>query len=305
MALAGINKIYAARLITDATTGLVFDTPRYLSLGQEISIKPKYNSDSAYAENRQCDTGSELDSVDLGLNRYDMRSDEEAWILGRDADSNGGVIGAAGDDPPYLALLYRCPLRRKKSNGVRATRHGIIYKAQFTPPDIDAKTTEGKPDFSQTPQLAGTAIATDWFYKNAQGLEKHPWEYHVDDDDPSCPDDIADTFFNGVHIPGVTVLTPLSLSSVPVAGAESVAVGTDPALTFSEQVGNYSGISIMKADGTAVEFALSVDSSGKIVTITPGAALSAATEYIIVVAGVTDIYGRQLAPQVIKFTTAS
>ena len=306
MALAGITKLYAARLITDATTGLVFDTPRYLQLAQELSIKPKYNSDSAYAENRQVDTDSDLDSVDIGLNRYDMRSDEEAWLLGRDTDGQGGVIGAAGDSAPYLALLYRCPLRRMKGNGVRATRHGIIYKAQFTPPDIDAKTKEGKPDLSQVPQLSGSAITTDWFYKNADGIEKHPWEYHIDDDDPNCPTDIADTFFSGVHIPGVTALTALTLaSSTPAANATAVAVGVEPALTFSQQIGNYSGISIMKADGTAVEFVLSLDSSGKIVTITPGAAFAAGAEYIIVVAGVTDVYGRQLAPQTIKFTTAS
>lgn len=306
MALAGITKLYVARQITDATSGLIYDTPRLMQLAQELSIKPKYNSDSAYAENRQCDTDSALDSVDVGLNRYDMRSSEEAYLLNRDVDSYGGVIGAAGDDPPYLALLYHCPLRRRISATVRAERYGIIYKAKFTPPDVDAKTIEGKPDLSQVPQLSGAAIATDWFYKNASGQEKHPWEYHVDTDDTNCPTNIGDTWWNAVHVPGLTVLSPLTLaSSVPAANATGVAVSAEQTLTFSEQISNYSGISLMKADGTSVEFALSLDSSGKVVTITPGAALSASTAYIIAVSGVTDIYGRQLASQTIKFTTAA
>lgn len=307
MPTSGIEKLYAARQTQDTSAGLIYDAPRYLSLVTELSIKPKYNTDSAYAENRMVDQASEFDSAAIGLNRYEMRSDESAYLLGQDTAAAGGVINSSGDEAPNIGVLYRAPLRRKTSGGAAVKRYGIIYKSQFTPPDSDLKTLAGKPDLSQIPQISGQAQPTEWSYTNASGQEKHPWEYHVDSDDPNCPEDIDANWFNGVYIPGVSLVsTPALSSSSPVANSTTAVTSVQPALTFNNGLSNYSGIVLLKAsDSSIVSIGLSLDSTGKIVTIAPQSALSAGTAYVIVIAGVSDIYGQQVPVTTVKFTTAA
>lgn len=306
MPTSGIEKLYAARLTQDTSAGLLFDTPRYLSLVTELSIKPKYNTDQAYAENRMVDQASEFDSAAIGVNRYEMRSDESAYLLGQDTAAAGGVINSSGDEAPNICLLYRAPLRRKTSSGNVVKRYGVIYKAQFTPPDSDLKTLAGKPDLSQVPQLSGQAQPTEWSYTNTNGQEKHPWEYHVDSDDPNCPTGIDSTWFNGVSIPGVVAAPALSLtSSTPASAATNVSTGISPALTFNNTLVNYGGIVLLKAsDMSIVNVNLSIDETGKIVTVDPTAALSTSTQYVVVIASVTDINGQTYSGKV-SFTTAA
>lgn len=304
MATYGIEKLFAARQTQDTSAGLVYDTPRYLSLVQEMSIKPKFNDDSAYAENRMIDQASEFDSAAIGINRYEMLSSEQAYLTGQDISAAGGVIAASGDAYPNIALLYRTPLRRKV-NGIAVKRYGVVYCVNFTPPDQDMKSLQGKPDLSQVPQMTGTAMPTAWSYTNGAGQEKHPWEYHIDSDDPNCPANIDSTWFSGVYIPGISAVPALTLSSsVPANNATSVAAGASPTLTFSNPLANYGGIVLLKAsDMSIVSTALSVDGTGKIVTVDPTASLASATQYRIVIAGVTDINGQTLSATV-GFTTA-
>lgn len=307
MPTAGIEKLYAARLTSDSAAGLIYDTPRYLPLVTELSIKPKYNSAPAYAENRMVDQASEFDSAEIGVNRYEMRSNESAYLLGQDIAAAGGVIDSSGDEAPNTGILYRAPLRRKATNGIAAKRYGIIYKTQFNPPNSDMKSLQGKPDLSQVPQLSGKAQPTEWSYANTSGQEKHPWEYHVDSDDPNCPKDIDTTWFKGVYIPGIAAVPVLTLvSSDPVAGSAEAATSANPKLTFSNSLSNYGGIVLLKAsDNSIVDVTLSLDSTGKIVTATPNATLAANTAYLIVISGVTDIYGQECAASTVKFTTAA
>jgi hypothetical protein len=63
---------------------------------------------------------------------------------------------------------------------------------------------------------------------------------------------------------------------------------------------------VMKADGTAVAGALSLDATGKIATFKPTSNLTAATAYIAIAStGIKSLTGIALtAPVVINFTTA-
>lgn len=306
MPTAGIEKLYAARLTSDSAAGLIYDTPRYLSLVTELSIKPKYNRTPAYAENRMVDQASEFDSAEIGVNRYEMRSDESAYLLGQDIAAAGGVVNSSGDEAPNTGILYRAPLRRKAANGTAVKRYGVIYKAQFNPPNSDMKSLQGKPDLSQIPELSGQAQPTEWSYVNANRQEKHPWEYHVDSDDQNCPTDIDSTWFNGIYIPGVIAVPKLTLvSSDPAANSTEATTSAEPKLTFSNSLSNYGGIVLLKApDNSIADAALSLDSTGKIVTVAPKTTLSANTAYLIVIAGVTDIYGQECMATTVKFTTA-
>ena len=54
----------------------------------------------------------------------------------------------------------------------------------------------------------------------------------------------------------------------------------------------------------AVACELSLDATGKVLTINPNTDLEAETKYAIVINKITDIYGQTLADNIIDFTTA-
>lgn len=301
MPLCGIEKLYVAQQTADTSAGMTFTTPQYYKNVQELDIKPKTNNAKAYAENRLVDQANDLESSDITVNRYDMTVSEENFLLGQTATANGGTVASSGDEAPFIALLYKAPIRRDGKTGYR---YGVIYKTLFTPQDSSMKGLEGKPDLSQVPKLTGVAQPTNWSFKDSDGKEKHPWEYHVDTFDNK---DLDDTWFNAVPIPSIATIAALTLSSsTPADSATSVLLTVKPTLTFNNALSNYKGITLLdESDNTVVTSALSVDNTGKIVTITPGINLTAAKTYDIILAGIADIYGQALAPQIIKFTTAS
>lgn len=104
----------------------------------------------------------------------------------------------------------------------------------------------------------------------------------------------------------MTVAAPSALAlstSVPADAATAVVVSANIVLTFNNKILEES-IILTTAAGVIVPFAKSWDATGKIMTIDPTSNLTAATTYLIAVAGVADIYGQTLAPIVRKFTTA-
>lgn len=303
MPLCGIEKLYVAKQIMDSASAMTFTAPTYYKDVQELDIKPKVNSAKAYAENRLVDQATEFDSADISVSRYSMTSAERAFLLGQTIAAGGGVIAANGDTPPFVALLYKAPIR---VNGAKAYRYGVIYKTMFTPPDENLKGLEGKPDLSQVAKISGTAQSTDWSFKDADNNEKHPWEYHIDTTDPNCPEDIDATWFTSVHIPSVDAILDLALSSsTPATNATGIVLTTKPALTFNNAIAAYNNVLLMNVtDGTLVENTMALDTTGKVLTLTPGANLVTAKTYNIILSGVTDVYGQVLATQIIKFTTA-
>lgn len=304
MPLMGIEKLYVAKQLTDTSGGMTFSTPQYYKDVQELSLKPKTNNAKAYAENRLVDQATQFDSADISMSRYSMSSAERAFLLGQSLASTGGSISADSDTPPFISLLYKAPI---KVNGVRGERYGVIYKVMFEPPDEDLKSLQGKPDLSEVPKMSATAQPTEWSFKDADGKEKHPWEYHIDTTDPGCPENIDDTWFNSVSIPSLIAINALELSSsVPANNGTAIALDAKPVLTFNNAIADYSNILLMNnTDGILVPNAMALDTTGKILTITPNASLTASKAYNIIVQGIKDIYGQSCAAQLIKFTTAS
>ncbi|AAK79850.1 major tail protein [Clostridium acetobutylicum] len=299
----GIEKLYVSQQLTDSAAGMTFTKPQYYKYVQELSLKPKVNSASAYAENRKVDQDTQFDSCDVSINLFQMTSSQRAFMLGQSLAGGGGAIGALNDKAPWITLLYKAPI---KVDDTIYYRYGVIYKTQFQPPDDDYKTTEGKPDFSQVPKISGSAQPTEWSFKDGK-LEKHPWEWHVDTCDPNCPENIDDTWFNSVSIPSLVTYGSLSLSaSSPKDGATGISLDTKPSLTFNNPIMNATSILLYNvSDGATVNTTTSSDSSGKIITITPSTNLVANKNYVLVVQDVTDLYGQTLDTQLIRFTTAT
>lgn len=304
MPKCGIEKLYVAKQLTDTTSGMTFTQPTYYPMVQELDIKPKVNTASAYAENRKVDQATLFDSADVSISRYAMTSAERAFILGQTLTNTGGSVSSDIDEAPYVALLYKAPI--KTADGTNAYRYGVIYKTMFTPPDETLKGLEGKPDLSEVDKVAGSAQPTEWSFKDNGGNEKHPWEYHVDTTDPGCPENIDDTWFTSVPIPTIATPDVLTLSSSnPANNATGVILTVKPALTFNNAITGYlSTVLLNESDNSLVANTLSLDITGKILTITPSTNLVTGKTYDIILTGVTDLYGQVLTQQIIKFTTA-
>jgi methionine-rich copper-binding protein CopC len=168
------------------------------------------------------------------------------------------------------------------------------------------KGLEGKPDLSQTPKISGVAQPTDWSFKDLEGNEKHPWEYHVDTTDPNCLADIDNTWFSAVPVPGADVTVP-TVTTTPTNGATGVAATSNIVFTFSKPIAintvNDSNIMLLKADGSVVAATLSLTSDNSVVTLHPSSNLAAGTYTAICSKNVTSTSGIALASnRVITFT---
>ncbi len=98
----------------------------------------------------------------------------------------------------------------------------------------------------------------------------------------------------------------ISVSSSPADAATGVVVSSNMVLTFNNKLaaGAESGIILTTAAGVPVACARTIDAARKVVTLNPTSNLGAAADHLIVIAGVSDIYGQTLADTVINFTTA-
>lgn len=303
MPIMGIEKLYVAKQLTDTSKGMTFTVPKYFKNVQAIDIKPKTNSAKAYAENRLIDQATLFDSAEISVSRYSMTSAERAFILGQAISKEGGSISSDTDVAPYVALMYKAPI---KVDGVTGYRYGVIYKAMFTPPEENMKGLEGKPDLTQVAKLTGSAQPTEWSFRDQENSEKHPWEYHVDTTDPGCPENIDDIWFNNVPVPSITAVAKLSIvSSLHLNNATGVLLSAKPAVTFNNEISGYESVVLINlTDGSLVDNIMSLDNTGKILNIAPSAAFATGKVYNIVLTGVTDIYGQVLPQQVVKFTAA-
>jgi len=108
-------------------------------------------------------------------------------------------------------------------------------------------------------------------------------------------------------LPGATASAPaFTLSSVPADADTAVVVSVNTVLTFSNalKVGAENGIILTTAAGVPVAVARSIDSARKVVTLNPSSNMGAATEHLVIVPGVVDVFGQSLADTVVNFTTA-
>ncbi|HWQ89523.1 MAG TPA: major tail protein [Desulfitobacteriaceae bacterium] len=294
MPIVGVEKVYIAPVTTDTVDSLVFGTPVYYEGIKRLGIKPKQSTEKLYAEDKLWDQKTTFDSADVDIELADMTSAQRVTVLGQTTASEGGVYASSDDEAPYVAILYKAPLRV-------GYRYGVIYKGAFEIPDDSMDGQEGKVKF-QTPKLKGTF----------QTLKKNGmWEYHVDTTDPNCPENIEDTWFDAVVVPSADT-TPPTVATSPLDGATDVAISANMVWTFNEAIDSgkvtAANFFLLKAsDGNLVAGALSLDGTGKIVTLNPTNNLDAGAAYIgICTTNVTDLAGNALvAIEVTNFTTAS
>ena len=107
-------------------------------------------------------------------------------------------------------------------------------------------------------------------------------------------------------LPVVGAAPAFTLSSVPADAATGIVVSSNIVLTFSNKLAPNAenGIILTTDAGVPKACARTIDSARKVVTLNPSTDMAGATDYLIIVPGVTDVYGQTLADTVIDFATA-
>lgn len=293
--IVGLDSLYVAEVTQDDADAYVAGTPEYFAPAVEASQAPTTNSSTQYADDKAYDSMvSEGETVvELGVTNIPLEM--QAKVLGKRFDATTGRMYDYNGTPPYYALGFRS----LKSNG------SYVYfwfaKGRFKAPSIEHATKTDTPE-PKTPKITYSALSTIHKFDLGGGITDSIKRVVGDED--------ADAFspagwFTQVQVPGVATPAALALSSSdPADAAAAQAVDKTITLTFNNKLtaAAVNSVVVVKADGTAVACAVTVDTTGKILTVNPTDNLDAASTYIVTYA-VVDIYGQDLAGA-INFGTA-
>lgn len=297
--LINLDELHYASVTADTSSAYTAGANAYLAPAGEIKHEAKADINTRYYDGKPMFTSvtEGATTVTLTVSGVPMRLAAE--LTGKPYDDSKGIMIDTGDASatPDFALSGRMEL------GDGGYRYFQYLKGKFSVGAQEAQTKEDKTTV-KTIDLTYTALATVYKFTMPDTTEKSIKGVTADTTDAAFTS--ADGWFDQVQTPD-TIGAPsaLSMSSiVPADEAASVAVDSTVVLTFSNKIASES-ITVISAAGVLVSSVKSYDSTGKILTITPAASLSAGTAYIVSIAGVTDIYGQTLADSATNFTTAA
>lgn len=293
----GVDQIYYATVTTDTSAAYAAATPAIFAPAMNIAQAPKTNSKVQYADNQPYDSMSSEGETELDVEITGLPLDIQAEILGRVYDAVNARMYDNGGTAPYIALGFRA----KKSDGTY--RYYWFLKGTFAAPPEEQATQTDTPDPKST-KLKFTAIRTIHQFDLDGGTTTDSVKRVVGDTEDVAFDE--STWFDNVQVPSAGSPAAFTCTPSPADAATGVAVSVSPTLTFSNPLaGNAeNGIIITSAAGAVVALARTINAARTVVTLNPDSNLSSATDYLIVVAGVTDVYGQSLANTVYDFETA-
>lgn len=285
----GLESMHYAKMLSDTVGAVAYANPKRLQNVQQIQVNPIIATSNINADNKTEEVAI-CTGADTTIQRVMFTPEEEADLLGRVVDENGGIFGGRTDNPPYVAIGYK---RTLGTSG--KSMYVWLYKLKFKPSNstADSEATDNiNPQFDSY-----TARAT------IRDADKQ-WIYSIISSDPN----FGETFFTAATLQKLSSgITPTALalsSSVPVDEATGSSKTAPITLTFSNKILS-EAVSLMKDDGTVVTVTKSFDTTGKILTVTPSSTLTGSTTYIVALNGVMDIYGQTLAADTVTFTTAT
>jgi hypothetical protein len=213
-------------------------------------------------------------------------------------------------------VMFGLSYKTAIGNDIDGAEHGyklhLIYGAMATPSERAYATVNDKPDaITFSWDVTTTPVSVTGFKPTASltidSTKVDPTKlaalelilYGNTGVDPRLPlpDEIT-SIITGTSISAVTV------SSVPANAATAVSVNSDVVLTFNNKIAKESVVLMVSATGAVVSINKTFDATGKILTVHPTSALTAATKYLVAIVGVADIYNQTLATTVNTFTTA-
>lgn len=288
----GVEYMTFAKMLTDVDGGSsTYDTP--WQLGKKlvkVGIKGKPTSEMQYADDVTVAVYTDDGDITLAIDITDLTEDEKALLLGQTV-SSGIRTPAPTDIKPYWSVSFKS----KKRNG--NYKFYKFLKVIFEEPDETLETKKDK-IAAQEDAITGNGIQ-----RISDGLRKRI----ADQDSASYVAGTGSGWFTSGDIsPDVAAPT---VTVVPADGAIGQAVTVDIVWTFNEAIQSLyatnSYFMVVKADGTNVAGAITINAANTIVTFNPTASLDGGSTYIATASSaIKDVSGNALAnPSVTNFAT--
>lgn len=295
--LVNLDQLHYAKVLIDSADAYQAGANKYLAPAAEMKKEAKVDAAPRYYDGKAMFNSITEAATDITLTVSGVPSKLAAELTGKPYDTTRGIMIDTGDasNTPDCALSARAEL------GDGGYRYYQFLKGKFS---VGAETAHTKEDkiTANTVDLTYTGVVTVHEFTMPDGSKKGLKGIQADTTDAAFAG--AEAWFSQVQTSD-TLGAPgaLTMTSNPANNATGVAVGVHPALTFSNAIAE-DAVTLIKSDGTLVTTTKSYDATGKVLTISPTAALTSAGVYSIVVAGVKDVYGQALTVTAIKFTVA-
>ncbi len=295
--LVNLDSLHYAPVLVDSESSYQTGTNKYLAPAAEMKKEAKVDATPRYYDGKAMFVSPTEASTDITLTVSGVPSRLAAELTGKPYDAARGIMVDTGDvsQAPYYAMSARAEL------GDGGYRYYQFLKGRFSLGAETAKTKEEKITAS-TVELTYTGLVTIHEFTMPDGTKKGIKGVQADTTDAAFTGDGA--WFSQVQTPD-TLGKPgaLAMTSTPADKATGVAATVKPVLTFSNSLAA-DAVTIVAANGSLVAADKSYDSTGKVLTLTPAAALTSGATYSIIVAGVADVFGQSIDPTAIKFTVA-
>ena len=292
-----VNGMYPNGVAWDGLTG-VTESPS----GAES--KPLYAANAVYLNL----TSAEKFGATVAAFMY---PDEFAILDGSAELATGVRIGQQRRG--IFGLSYKTILGNDIDNNEYGYKLHIVYGAQAAPSEKAYATVNDSPEATPLSwTLTTTPVSVSGFKPTASlvidSTTVDPAKlavlegilYGTEGTNPRLP--LPDEI--GALIGGVTPSALALSTSVPATAAPAVVVSASIVLTFNNKIATESIVVMTSTTGAVVPCNKTVDATGKIITVKPVSNLTAATKYLVALAGVSDIYNQSLTATVNTFTTA-
>lgn len=295
--LVNLDNLHYAKVLLDNSDTYQAGTNKYLAPAAEMKKEAKVDTATRYYDGKPMFSSISEAATDVTLTVSGVPSKLAAELTGKPYDATRGIMIDTGDaaNTPDEALSARAAL------GDGGYRFYQFLKGKFS---IGAETAHTKEDkvTANTVDLTYTGLVTVHEFTMPDGTKKGAKGVQADTTDAAFAG--SEAWFAQVQTPD-TLGAPdaLAMTSNPANNATGVETSVRPALTFSNSISEHA-VTLIGADGTLVAATSAFDAAGKVLTITPTAALTSAGVYSIIVAGVKDVYGQALDTTVVKFTVA-
>lgn len=191
------NLVYALMTTEDtATTPPAYAEVKPAPGVMSLNINPNGAQETLFADDGPMDTASTLGRIEVEIQKNELTSENKSDLLGHEIDSNGAVVYADSDVPPWVAIAFRT----LKSNG--KYRYVWLYKGKFTEPE-DNNETKGDSINFQADTISGQFTKLTYAY-TVNGKKKRPWKYELDGDSADAKTDTMDSWFEAPVFPAAT-----------------------------------------------------------------------------------------------------
>lgn len=293
--VVGLRDLYIALVTQDDTSAYAAGTPQYFAPAVTANIAPKSNSKTQYADDGPFDVLFSEGETVITLEVTAIPLSLLALVLGKVFDAATGRMFDNEGTPPDVALSFRS----KKSNG--AYKYIQYLKGKFSVPSEEYATITDSPEPKST-TISFTAIKTIYEF-DMGGVNKSSKGTVGDEDATGFSGTI---WFSAVQVPVVGSPSALTCTPSPADGATAQVVTVPITLTFNNALAGdvERGVALVRSDTMApIALTRTLNAARTVLTLSHPS-LTAAKTYLIVVAGIVDVYGQALADTVYDFATA-